>query len=136
MMKALFISLKFKSKRAKFRFLSWFNILSKALKNEFVSDDELISFFKLDESTDLVKLSKQREKFEGIIKNYYLLGFEPLKYKMNDDEYLFVLKYNFLWSMNLGIKLVLKHAVFRKIKGNVVFGRVSKLDLLDLLEQG
>jgi len=132
MMKALFILLSFKSNNAKFRFLSWFNILSKALKNEFVSDDELVSFFKLDEGADLVK---QREKFEGIIKNYYLLGFEPLKYKISDDEYLFVLKYNFLWSMNLGIKLVLKHAVFRKIKGEVVFGRVSKLDLLDLLEQ-
>jgi hypothetical protein len=131
-LRAIFWLLDFKTESAKFRFLSWVNILSKALRNESISDDELVLFFKLDENADLVK---HRANFESIIKNYYLLSFEPFKYKISDDKYLFVLKYNFLWSMNLGLKLVLKHRVFRKIKHEVKFSNVSKIDLLSLLKQ-
>ena len=126
--------LKFSSESdAKLRFLSWFNIISKALRNEVISDEELISFFKLDQRADLVK---KRANFEGIIKNYYMLGFEPLKIKLSEYEYLFVLKYNFLFSLSAFIKFTLKHSVFRRVKRDIEFNKVSKKHLVNLLFGG
>lgn len=115
---------------AEFRFLSWFNIIKKALRNEVISDEELITFFKLDQRADLVK---KRANFEGIIKNYYMLGFEPLKLKLRKNEFLFVLKYNFLFSISAFIKFTLKHSVFRRVRRDIEFNKVSKKDLVNVV---
>lgn len=122
-------SLKFKSKDALISFLSWFNILSKALRNEVISDDDLVQFFKLDSRADLIK---KRASFEGIIKNYVLLGFEPKKHKISEGEYLFVMKYNFLFSVSAFIKWTLRNTVFKRIKRDVEFRPVKKVHLVDL----
>jgi hypothetical protein len=125
--------LKFLSQASRIRFLTWFNILTKALRNESISDDELRDFFKLGEDADLLK---KRVNFEGLIKNYYMLGFEPKKLKLSEDEFLFVIKYNFLFSLSKCIKLVLKHVTFKRIKKEIVFIKVKKKDLVDLLIKG